>query len=73
MSCDNTSSNCAPVGTVFKLDDAPLHFFHCVCTFLDREFPDYWIGGGDPFLGPLSRFDFFVLFLLGVCKRQCLS
>jgi len=41
------------VGTVFQLDGAPLHFFHCVSAFLDREFPDHWIGRGRPIPWPL--------------------
>jgi len=63
-----------PVGTVFQLHGAPPHFSCHVHAFLDREFPDHWIGRGDPF--PILSFSgvySFGVFLLGVCKGHCLS
>jgi len=41
-----------PVGRVFQSDGAPPHFFHRVCAFLDRNFPDRWIGTGEPIPWP---------------------
>jgi hypothetical protein len=41
---ENTALLNVPVGTVFQSDDASSHFSHCVHAFLDREFPDHWIG-----------------------------
>jgi len=47
---------------VCLLDGAPPHFLHHVCAFVGKEFPDCWIGGRDPFHGPLfSRFDSWIL------------
>jgi hypothetical protein len=42
-----------PVVTIFQLDGAPPHFFYSACVFLNREFPDYWIGRGGPISCPL--------------------
>jgi hypothetical protein len=52
---ENTALCHVFVRTVFQLDGAPPHFSHCVCAFLDREFPVCWIRRwwGDPFPGPL--------------------
>jgi len=44
----NTALCYVPVGTVFLLDGAPPHFSHHVHAFLDREFPECWIGIGAP-------------------------
>jgi len=41
---ENTALCHVPVGTVFQSDCEPLHFCCRVCAFLDREFPDHWIG-----------------------------
>jgi len=51
---ENTALLHVPVGTVFQLDGAPPHFFCHVCAFLDREFPDPWIGRGGRFSGCLA-------------------
>jgi len=50
---ENVALCYVPKGTVFQLDDVPPHFSCHVCAFLDREFPVYWIGRGEPFPGPL--------------------
>jgi hypothetical protein len=71
---ENTALCYVPVGTVFQLHFAPRYFFHCVRAFLDREFPDRWIGiGGTHSLSPFSRFDYSVCFILRVCKTRCFS
>jgi hypothetical protein len=45
-----------PVGAVFQLEGAPPHFFHCIRTFLDREFLDRWMGRQEPIviISPLN-------------------
>jgi hypothetical protein len=54
---ENNVLHHVPVGTVFQLDGAPLHFSHNVCALLDREF-DCWIGrGGGHFLALLLSRD----------------
>jgi hypothetical protein len=35
------------VGTAFRSDGAPPHFFRHVLAFMDREFPDQWLGIGE--------------------------
>jgi hypothetical protein len=45
---ENTALWHVPVGTVSKLDGASPHISHYVHAFLDREFPDHWIGSGGP-------------------------
>jgi hypothetical protein len=37
-----------PTGTVFQLDHASPYFCLHVDAFLDREFPDHWIGTWGP-------------------------
>jgi hypothetical protein len=41
------------VRTVSHLGGAPPHFSHYVRAFLDRTFPDSWIGKGGPTAWPL--------------------
>jgi hypothetical protein len=59
---DNTALCHVHVRTVFQLHGAPTHFSHHVHAFLDREFPDHWVGwvggGGahSPGLIPLDCF-----------------
>jgi hypothetical protein len=71
---EGTALHHIPGRTFFHLDGAPPHFPLCFHAFLDREFPDCWIGGGVKFPCP-SVFQAFsyISFLLGVCKRHCLS
>jgi hypothetical protein len=45
-----------PVGAFFQLDGAPPHFC-CVHAFLDREFPDCWVGRGEPIPWPPRSHD----------------
>jgi len=42
---------CVSVGTVLQLYAALPNFSNHICAFLDREFPDHWVGKGDPFPG----------------------
>jgi hypothetical protein len=49
----DTALHHIPTGTVFQLDAEPPHFSRHVCVFLDREFPDHWIGRGGQFTNPL--------------------
>jgi len=70
---ENTVLCYVPVGTVFKLDGASHHFSRRVRAFLDREIPDCWIGRGGAFPGPLFLQIDSAFFILGVCKRHCLS
>jgi hypothetical protein len=69
---ENTALRHVPVGTVFQLNGAPSHFPRRVHAFLDREFPDRWIGKGDlaPYPPDFTSLDFF---FWGVCKRHHLS
>jgi hypothetical protein len=41
---ENTALHHVPVRTVFQSDGAPHYFSCCVRVFLDKEFPDCWIG-----------------------------
>jgi hypothetical protein len=50
---ENTALLCVPVGTVVHLECIPPHFSQDFLSFLDWEFPDYWIGRGDQLPGPL--------------------
>jgi hypothetical protein len=50
---ENTALCHFSVGTVFRSAGAPLHFFRRVRPFLDREFPDHWLGRGEPIPWPL--------------------
>jgi hypothetical protein len=55
-----------PVGTVFQLDGAPPRFVCRVGFFLDREFPELWMGKVVPFLASsFSIFDSFGYFSSG--------
>jgi len=66
----NTTLLHVPVRTVFLLDGAPSHFSRRVSAFLDREFPDRWIGKrGQIPCPPLYSLDFFIL---EVSKGHCL-
>jgi hypothetical protein len=58
------------MGTVFQLDGTPLHFSHHVCAFLERKFPDHWIGRVRPIPWPLHSPDLNLLdfFLEGFVK-----
>jgi hypothetical protein len=49
---ENTGLHHAPMGTVFQSDGAPPHFSHHVHSFLDREFPDCWMGRDGPIPWP---------------------
>lgn len=44
----NTALHRVPVGTFFQLPGAVFHFSHLVHAFLDRDFPDHWIGRRGP-------------------------
>jgi len=64
-----------PMGTVSQLDGASPHIFHHIHVFLDREFPDHWVGRGGPIPWPPHSPDLTLLdfFFLNVCKGHCLS
>jgi len=67
---ENTACCHVPVGTLSHLDGAPHHiYFHAYAAFLVREFCDHWMGKGR--LIPKLTLPCF--FLLGACKRHCLS
>jgi len=46
LRCSNAASRHVPVGSVFQSDGAPPHFCHHFSAFLDRAFPDRWVGRG---------------------------
>jgi len=46
-----------PEGTVFQLHGASPQVSRRVRDFLDREFPDLWLGRGGSFLWPLPSPD----------------
>jgi hypothetical protein len=50
----NTALCHVPVGTVVQLRGASPHFSRRVRAFLDREFPDHWIGRGGPLILQIS-------------------
>jgi hypothetical protein len=70
----NISLRHVPIGTVFQSGGAPPHFSRHVRAFLDKEFPDSWIGRRGPIPWPPHSPDLTVRdFSSGVCKIHCLS
>jgi hypothetical protein len=59
-----------PDDMLFQQDGAPPHFHKEVTDFLNRKFPNKWIGRGRPIIWPLRSPDFTPLdfFLLGYIK-----
>jgi len=45
---ENITLHHVRVGTVLQLDHTPPHFSHCVCAFIDKKYPDCWVGRGEP-------------------------
>jgi hypothetical protein len=61
---ESTVSHHLTVGTDFQSDGAPPHFDRSICTFLDRQFSDRWLGRVGPIPWPprfpdLTPLDFF--------------
>ena len=54
-----------PQDTIFQQNSAPPHYRHIVREYLDRKFPNRWIGRGGPISWPprspdLTACDFFL-------------